>query len=525
LAGSSERNIITENNITLNDRDGVALGPSKNNVISKNNIAYNGGHGIYLGYASNNSIFGNTIANNYYGIYFYSSSNNILRSNSMLGNRYNFGVVSDFINDVDASNTVDGKPIYYWINARDMVVPKDAGCVILVNSTNITVEGLELKNNEAGILLANTNRTNITQNSITNNRVGIYLYNSFNNSIERNVFVNNGLFTFESYNNIVLDNLVNNKPLVYLEDVSDIFVEDAGQVVIVNSTRIRVENLDLSNATIGVQLLKTRDTTISRNRITANEWSGIYFKDSLNNTISRNNITENGFGIELFNSSDNRIYHNNFINNTWQVAWSRGYANVWDDGYPSGGNYWSHYTGVDLYSGPFQNETGSDGIGDLPYTIDANNVDRYPLMNPWSPLPVKVFDVICEDVHYPVSVQSNSTVTHFIFNQTLAQISFNVSGSSGTWGYCNVTIPKSLMTGPWSYTLEGDVINMDMYESENETHTFISLKYKHASTFHMIIKASWVIPEFSSTPVLILLMLTTLITTTLWKTKRKHQPP
>jgi len=81
------------------------------------------------------------------------------------------------------------------------------------------------------------------------------------------------------------------------------------------------------------------------------------------------------------------------------------------------------------------------------------------------------------------------------------------------------------MTGPWTYTFQGDVTNIDVYEKDNETHTFINLQYKHTSTFQVTIKASWIIPEFSSTPVLILLMLTTLITTTLWKTKRKHQPP
>jgi len=57
--------------------------------------------------------------------------------------------------------------------------------------------------------------------------------------------------------------------------------------------------------------------------------------------------------------------------------------NTWDNGYPSGGNYWSNYTDADLYSGPYQNETGSDGIGDTPYVIDAENQDNYPLMNPW----------------------------------------------------------------------------------------------------------------------------------------------
>jgi hypothetical protein len=145
-------------------------------------------------------------------------------------------------------------------------------------------------------------------------------------------------------------------------------------------------------------------------------------------------------------------------------------------------------------------------------------------MSPWSPLQVKVFNVTWEDTHYPVSVQSNSTVTHFMFKQTLAQISFNVSGSSGTWGYCNVTIPKALMTGPWTYTYQGDVSDMSIYESENETHTFISLKYKHASTFHIIIKASWVIPEFPSTIILTMFMLTTTTLAVLTRNRRlKHR--
>jgi hypothetical protein len=60
--------------------------------------------------------------------------------------------------------------------------------------------------------------------------------------------------------------------------------------------------------------------------------------------------------------------------------------NVWDDGYPSGGNYWSDYTSTDLYSGPYQNETGRDGIGDIPYVIDTDNQDNYPLMPPYVPV-------------------------------------------------------------------------------------------------------------------------------------------
>jgi hypothetical protein len=97
-------------------------------------------------------------------------------------------------------------------------------------------------------------------------------------------------------------------------------------------------------------------------------------------------VEANSVGIEVDAASNNTIYHNNFINNTQQAQVTPGHADVWDHGYPSGGNYWSDYNGTDSYSGPHQNETGSDGIGDTPYTIDGNNTDRYPLVKPFVPL-------------------------------------------------------------------------------------------------------------------------------------------
>jgi len=120
----------------------------------------------------------------------------------------------------------------------------------------------------------------------------------------------------------------------------------------------------------------------------ANNYQGIHlgpaslFSTSTNNDIFGNNITENAYGIYLYYSNNNHIYHNNFINNAEQV-YSYKSVNVWDAGYPSGGNYWSDYTGVDEKNGPNQDQPGSDGIGDKPYVIDADNQDNYPLMIPW----------------------------------------------------------------------------------------------------------------------------------------------
>jgi hypothetical protein len=63
------------------------------------------------------------------------------------------------------------------------------------------------------------------------------------------------------------------------------------------------------------------------------------------------------------------------------------FNNTWDDGYPSGGNYWSDYVGVDVEMGPNQDLPGSDGLGDTPYNIDASNTDHYPWFGGAPPLP------------------------------------------------------------------------------------------------------------------------------------------
>jgi len=97
------------------------------------------------------------------------------------------------------------------------------------------------------------------------------------------------------------------------------------------------------------------------------------------NVITGNTFLNNGAGIVIGDSStiNNVIYHNNFINNNAVD----GGNNSWDNGYPSGGNYWSSYVGVDQFRGPNQNEPGPDGIGDTPYNFPSD-CDLYPFMQP-----------------------------------------------------------------------------------------------------------------------------------------------
>jgi len=137
---------------------------------------------------------------------------------------------------------------------------------------------------------------------------------------------------------------------------------------------------------------------ISRNDFSGNQY-GIYLvEDSTYNTIIENTFSNNNYGIYIDKTpgdtpKHNNIYHNNFYNSSEENARDE-CNNNWDNGYPDGGNYWDDYVGIDQFSGPGQNITGSDGIGDTPYNISGKkppkqNQDLYPLMDPYSPSPTE----------------------------------------------------------------------------------------------------------------------------------------
>jgi parallel beta-helix repeat protein len=163
-------------------------------------------------------------------------------------------------------------------------------------------------------------------------------------------------------------------------------------IYIAYSSQITVIGNSLLENSGGIWLKEATDNIVRKNLIKLNSFDGIYLWSSLNNTLYENNVESNTYGISPYLGSDNKIYHNNFVNNEYSVN-PDDPTDLWDDGYPSGGNYWSDYNGSDLYLGELQTEPGSDGIGDTSYVIDGSNTDHYPLMSPWTPPDVAVLNV------------------------------------------------------------------------------------------------------------------------------------
>jgi parallel beta-helix repeat protein len=186
-----------------------------------------------------------------------------------------------------------------------------------------------------------------------------------------------------------------------------------------NVGEVTVKNLKITNFATGVSLNDNSGNVFVGNDVSNNVYNGFYLSGTCcNNTINGNTISNNprwgfillgreppyggpstgnkiigntienngwekstipsygmeddyGAGVWLWEATNNTFYGNKFVNNAQQAFLFDHAKNVWSAGLPSGGNYWSDYSGVDA---------DDDGIGDSPYVIDTANSDPYPLI-------------------------------------------------------------------------------------------------------------------------------------------------
>jgi parallel beta-helix repeat protein len=210
------------------------------------------------------------------------------------------------------------------------------------------------------------------------NHHGVILENSTNCIISNNIMANSfyGVLLNESSNNTIADNQVFCMP------------HWLGIALYHSSNYNTLTNNTISSGYMPLLLSSSSHNLLNSNEVYSGTY-GIRLADSMNNTIIANQVFNSSIGIYIASyhspGSSNLVYHNNLLNNTetFQAGESNS-TNIWDNGYPSGGNYWCDYNGTDLFSGPYQNETGGDEIGDTPYIIPyLNNSDTYPLIKPY----------------------------------------------------------------------------------------------------------------------------------------------
>ena len=291
--------------------------------------------------------------------------------NKMTGSGLTISVSSLAYNSlvIDATNTINGKPIRYVANQTGGTLPSGAGQIILENCSHVTVEHQNLSGSSVGLELAFSNNCTLINNDCYGNHYGISVHFSTGSTITNNKCSANslGIYLYSSKENTLLGNNCSGNSYKGIELYS-------------SSKSTVTSNNCSSNLMLGIELYSSNSNTITDNTCSWNSKYGIYVEiDCMKNHIYNNVVISNNGATLAYNSSHIQAYDGNK-------------TNYWNDTNGKG-NYWSDWTGPD---------NNKDGVVDSPYIINAtfSAKDFFPLTKPViivpepSPLPLILLSVV-----------------------------------------------------------------------------------------------------------------------------------
>jgi len=280
--------------------------------------------GIYLFGCARATIWNNTVRSGG-SIFLDASKNCSLRSNK-LDHAWLivYGLsLYNYLHDIDDSNSVNGKPVYYFVGRKNLTIAPsfypDIGFLGLVDCDNVVVRNLKLSGTR--IMLAWDRNCCILSCTIANASQAVRGQNLRFVTIAGNRILNT------------------TSVAVYIE----------------GSRFCSVENNTIDKGCVGLFLYDCTEFTIRGNTFSHNwaeEWR-----------------SPNDGALDLASCQNCRIYHNNFVENRVNAVAYRCGDNSWDNGPTEGGNYWQG----------FGTDADGDGICDSEYVIAPGNIDHYPL--------------------------------------------------------------------------------------------------------------------------------------------------
>lgn len=428
---------IEVTNQTISDTTtGLLLVKGTNNNIHHNNFT-NNYVGIDATFPENNNFTNNYfIDNQEAGLALYSSPNNIVESNifencDLYIPAYYEDEMDQILQQSVQNNTVNGKPLLYWVSVDSATVPSFVGQIILIDCTNIDIEHLTFNGGnvqavsiyysidvdiydcsfinlgervavysryssltdiyqsdfdgcEYGIYLGYSYSNIVDDNNIDNCYLGIYSSSQVNISIgSNNIFnCNYGIYNYRSNYTFIYNNYISNSQWQGIqysycsegETLNNTIVEgNDGISLILTDGLVFDSNFIEENSGSAFFVSSSNDIVITDNMLSLNS-EGIYCANIHNTIIEGNYISNNTFiGIRIDSSGDNLIAWNTFMSNGG--GWSERQVEDW--GYDDYNNtlycnFWSDWLSPD---------NDGDGIVDVPYELggDRGTVDSKPL--------------------------------------------------------------------------------------------------------------------------------------------------
>ena len=359
---------------SMNGRNGVFGISCEEIEISHSIISLNEQSGVGIDQSVGVNISDSVVlTNEYYGVLLTScSSSRILASNL-------------------SSNGYYGATLKYCVNASvgdAVVLCNDIDGVYLLSCANVSLTDTEsLANQRHGVLgVSCTDSVILRCNVSLNVRTGLYLDSCANVSIAHLAAYSNGNCGISLWSCVELnisdgDVIGSSIHGIFANSCTDVVVFEGNVsmnlqngILATSCTGTSISKLCSSlNALAGIFLVSCENSNVTGSNVSSNSGNGIIFDHCVDASIAENDLWDNwDYGVMLRSSAGMRVYHNNFLDYWMDSPYDdNSIENQWDNGHPSGGNYWASYRGVDA---------NSDGIGDSKYWIDFDSVDNYPLI-------------------------------------------------------------------------------------------------------------------------------------------------
>ncbi len=342
--------------------------------------------------------------------------------------------LSHFNTHIMTGNTVNGRPLYYWANTSNIVVPSDAGQAIVANCTGISADGLDISSATIPFILEYSKNIAISNSHFANSNYGVMIHACNYATLVNCSFDNDGLllkgFVFADFATLDAVNCtVNSKPLFFAKNATRFLVpSNQGQVIVINCSNYVVTGLSIDRASVPLEICYSSWGVISGN-VFANSTYGLYIVTSTNNTIVNNRFENNELhGVSIVPiSKDNVIASNSFVGNAAgspaQGNDDGGPFNKWDNNIT--GNYWSNYE-----------ERYPDAVNDgnywnQSYAIDGSSkvYDMHPKVA-WTQMSITIPEYVAPTLGAPALSPSVPNAFECV-NVTVS--AFDASGISRVW--------------------------------------------------------------------------------------------